>query len=88
MNNPNEVRGKEIEGWAFTFCKAAFLALLCGKYAVLVLSIVAAALYIGAYAFGVRDWRCWVKPPWVIIFFAAVAGVQIFLMLRGSGFVI
>ena len=29
-------QGKELEGYAFTFCKAAFLALLFGRYAVLV----------------------------------------------------
>jgi hypothetical protein len=29
-------RGKEIEGYAFTFCKAAFLALLLNRYTLLV----------------------------------------------------
>lgn len=73
-------RSKDVEGWAFTFCKAAFLALLCGKYAVLVLSVAAAALYIAAYAMGQREWRCWVKPPWVVVFFLAVAAVQAYLL--------
>jgi hypothetical protein len=73
--------GQEIEGYAFTFCKAAFLALLFGKYAVLVLSIAAVGLYLTAYALGVREWRCWVKPPWVVIFFAIVAAVQAYLLL-------
>ena len=52
-------RGKELEGYAFTFCKAAFLALLFGRYAVLVLSTGAVVLYLVAYAQGVREWRCW-----------------------------
>ena len=73
-------RGREIEGYAFTFCKAAFLALLCGKYAVLVLSLAAVVLYLAAYAQGVREWRCWVKPPWVVIFFAAVAAAQAYFL--------
>ncbi len=73
-------RGTTFEGWAFTFCKAAFLALLCGKYAVLVLSLAAAALYIAAYAMGVRSWRCWVKPPWVVIFFIAVIIAQVYFL--------
>ena len=73
-------RGTTFEGWAFTFCKAAFLALLCGKYAVVVLSLAAATLYIAAYAMGVRSWRCWVKPPWVVIFFIAVIVAQVYFL--------
>ena len=68
--------GSELEGYAFTFCKAAFLALLFGKYAVLVLSTAAVVLYLAAYAAGARSWRCWAKPPWVVIFFALVAAAQ------------
>ena len=75
-NSSKLAQGKEIEGYAFTFCKAAFLALLFGRYAVLVLSAVAVVLYLTAYARGVREWRCWVKPPWVVFFFAAVAIAQ------------
>jgi len=73
-------RGKELEGYAFTFCKAAFLALLFGRYAVLVLSTAAVLLYLLAYAQGVREWRCWVKPPWVVIFFAGAAIAQAYLL--------
>ena len=88
MNNKLE-RGKEVEGWAFTFCKAAFLALLCGKYAILVLSLAAVVLYSYAYWVGVREWRCWVKPPWVVIFFATVAAVQAyFLFIRHNGLIV
>lgn len=79
-NSTNHERGREIEGYAFTFCKAAFLALLFGRYAVLVLSVAAVVLYGVAYAAGVREWRCWVKPPWVVLFFAAVAAVQSYLL--------
>lgn len=84
-----ETRGKEIEGYAFTFCKAAFLAVLFGKYAVLVLSVTAAVFYCVAAAYGVREWRCWVKPPWVVVFFAAVAAAQFYLLfIRPGGFVL
>lgn len=72
--------GSELEGYAFTFCKAAFLALLFGKYAVLVLSTAAVVLYVAAYVAGVRTWRCWVKPPWVVIFFAVVAAAQAYFL--------
>lgn len=68
------------EGWAFTFCKAAFLALIFQKYAILALSILAAGFYIVAYGHGVREWRCWVKPPWVVIVFAAIASWQFYVL--------
>lgn len=73
-------RGKTMEGWAFTFCKAGFLALLFGKYAVLVLSTLAAGFYVAAAMHGVREWRCWVKPPWVVVFFVVVALSQVYLL--------
>ena len=57
MENSTKLEcGKELEGYAFTFCKAAFLALLFGKYAVLVLSVAAVVLYGLAYAAGVREY--------------------------------
>ena len=73
-------RGKTIEGWAFTFCKAGFLALLFGRYAILALSVLAAGLYTVAAFYGVREWRCWVKPPWVVVFFVLVAASQVYLL--------
>lgn len=89
MENSAQTRGKEIEGYAFTFCKAAFLALLFGKYAVLVLSVAAVVLYVWAAALGVREWRCWVKPPWVVVFFAVVAIVQFYvLFIRPGGLIL
>ncbi len=66
-------RGRAIEGYAFTFCKAAFLALLLNRYTLLVTAAAAAILYVVAYAYGVREWRCWVKPPWVVVAFAGIA---------------
>ncbi len=73
-------RGRDLEGYAFTFCKAAFLALLFSKYTLLLSAVIAAVLYVAAYAYGVREWRCFVKPPWVVIFFVVVAAVQAYLL--------
>lgn len=73
-------RGTELEGYAFTFCKAAFLALLFWKYTLLICATLAAVLYVAAYVLGVRQWRCFVKPPWVVVFFAIVAAVQAYLL--------
>jgi len=83
-NSTRPQRGSELEGYAFTVCKAAFLALLFGKYAVLVLSTAAVVLYVAAYAAGVRTWRCWAKPPWVVIFFAVVALAQAYWLFVAS----
>ena len=65
-------RGKELEGYAFTFCKTAFLALLLQRYTLLVSAAAASVLYVAAARNGVREWRCFVKPPWVVIVFGLV----------------
>lgn len=65
-------RGIELEGYAFTFCKAAFLAFVLRRYTLLGTSGAAVVLYLAAQRAGVREWRCFVKPPWVTLFFTAV----------------
>ena len=65
-------QGRRYEGWAFTFCKAAFLVLLFQKYALFSLSGLATLFYILAARKGVKDWHCWAKPPWVTLFWGAV----------------
>ncbi|HTJ27884.1 MAG TPA: hypothetical protein VMA36_17130 [Candidatus Limnocylindria bacterium] len=65
-------RGEALEGYAFTFCKAAFLALLLQRYTLLVCALAAVVLYVAAARYGIREWRCFVKPPWVVVFFALV----------------
>ena len=78
--DPRRQRGEMVEGWAFTFCKAAFLALLFGKYTLLATAGIATALYLYAAASGVREWRCFVKPPWVVIAMAGIAAFQVYWM--------
>jgi len=65
-------QGRKYEGWAFTFCKAAFLVLVFQQYALLALSGLATVFYLVAAAYGVKEYRCWAKPPWVTIFWATV----------------
>ena len=65
-------QGEKFEGWAFTFCKAAFLVLLCGRFSLLILSGLATLFYLLAAARGVKQWRCWAKPPWVTLLWAIV----------------
>jgi len=71
-----EQRGQNLEGYAFTFCKAAFLALLFSRYTLLVTATVAVVLYLIAAGYGVREWRCFLKPPWVVLALAAIAIAQ------------
>jgi hypothetical protein len=75
-------RGKELEGYAFTFCKAAFLALLLQRYTLLVCSLAASGLYVAAARHGVRDWRCFVKPPWVVAAFGVIAAGEAWRLWR------
>jgi hypothetical protein len=70
-------QGRMYEGWAFTFCKAAFLVLIFGRFSLVALSGLATVFYIFASLRGNTEWRCWAKPPWVTIFWAAVFAYQV-----------
>jgi hypothetical protein len=77
-------QGRELEGYAFTFCKAAFLALLLQRYTLLTTSAAAATLYVAAARNGVRHWRCFVKPPWVVVFFGIIVVAEIRRLTRAK----
>ncbi len=77
---PRQIRGEELEGYAFTFCKAAFLALIFQKFTPIATSGIAVILYVIAAIYGVREWRCFVKPPWVVIALALMCLVQTYAM--------
>lgn len=74
-------QGQQYEGWAFTFCKAAFLVLLFQRHALLALSGLATLFYTLAGLKGVKQWHCWAKPPWVTLFWGAVFAWQIWVLL-------
>jgi hypothetical protein len=75
-------QGRIYEGWAFTFCKAALLALIFERYTLLVVSGLSTLFYILASAKGITDFKCWAKPPWVTIFWAVIFIEQCFVMWR------
>lgn len=77
-------QGRRYEGWAFTFCKAAFLVLIFQKYSLLALSGLAALFYLLAAGKGVKEWRCWAKPPWVTLFWGAVFIFEIWRLTGGK----
>jgi hypothetical protein len=76
-----ERQGRKYEGWAFTFCKAAFLVLIFQQYSLLALSGLATLFYLLAAWRGVREYRCWAKPPWVTLFWASVFIWNVYLLL-------
>lgn len=72
-------RGAEIEGWAFTFCKAALIALIFQRFTPVATSGIAVVLYIVAAFYGVKEWRCWVKPPWVVVALGIMCAAQTYV---------
>lgn len=75
--------GEKLEGVAFQFCKVATVALICGRYTLIVASALAAILYLAAFFKGKRDTRCWARKPLLIaIFWIVVCAVSIYLLLR------
>ena len=75
-------QGRTYEGWAFTFCKAAFLVLIFQKYSLLALSGLATVFYVAASLKGVKEWRCWAKPPYVTVFWAGIFAWQVWTLVR------
>ena len=81
-NEFDKVRqGEKFEGYAFTFCKAAFLVLIFQRFSLLALSGLATLFYLLASWRGVTRWRCWAKPPYVTLFWAAIFLWQLWLLL-------
>jgi hypothetical protein len=77
-------RGRRYEGYAFTFCKAAFLVLLFRQYILLALSGLATLFYVLAESEGVKGWPCWAKPPYVTVFWFAVFSREVWRFWGGS----
>ncbi len=61
--------GQRYEKLAFTFCRAATICLLAGRYALPVAGGLAAAYYLAAYRHGVRESRCVLRYPILIAAF-------------------
>lgn len=55
--------GEGIEKLAFTFCKCATVALICGRFALPIAATLSAILYLSAHQKGFRETRCILGPP-------------------------
>lgn len=76
-------QGRRYEGYAFTFCKAAFLVLLFREYSLLALAGLATLFYLLAASKGVKEWHCWAKPPYVTLFWFAVSACEVWRLWGG-----
>ena len=75
--------GEVYEGIAFTFCKAATLILLTGRFALPVAAGATAFFYALTYRAGKNDTRCILKKPlFIAALWGVVSVVSLFLILR------
>ena len=79
---PAKSPGQIYEGIAFTFCKCATVALVCGRFALPVAALAATVFYVLAYMKGEKGTRCVLGPPLVVAgFWAVVGSVSLWLVL-------
>jgi hypothetical protein len=67
---------EKLEGVAFTFCKAATLIAVAGRYALPITALAASGFYVAAFLKGKQDTRCILRFPLLIagfwVFIAAL----------------
>jgi hypothetical protein len=77
------VRGPKFEGIAFSFCKAATVALVFQQFALPAAALLCAVFFILAVTFGKNDTKCVLRYPLIIAaFWLIVAAVWLVLYLR------
>lgn len=70
--------GEKLEGVAFTFCKAATICLIAGRFALPVAATLAAALFLAAFLKGQRESRCILRVPLLIAgFWVFIVGIWV-----------
>jgi hypothetical protein len=75
--------GEVYEGIAFTFCKAATIILLTGRFALPVAAGAAAIFFVLAFRAGKNDTRCILKKPLLIAaFWGSISLISLYLILR------
>jgi hypothetical protein len=75
--------GEKLEGIAFTFCKAGTLVLITGRFALPIISGIAAVLFAAAYLKGKKDTRCVLKYPILLaVLWGVVSCIAWFAILR------
>lgn len=67
--------GQVYEGIAFTFCKCATVALLCGRFTLPVAALMCTVFFVLAYVKGERSTKCILGPPLVVAVVWLLVGV-------------
>lgn len=81
----DSARGAKFEGIAFSFCKAATVALVFQKFALPAAAILCGVFFLLAMGFGKNDTRCVLKYPLFIAgFWFVVAAIWLVLYFRGG----
>ena len=75
--------GQKLEGVAFSFCKAATVALIFQKFALPAAAVLSAVFFILAVVYGKKDTKCVLRYPLVIaVFWLAIATAWLVMYLR------
>lgn len=75
--------GSKFEGIAFSFCKAATVALVFQKFTLPAAAILSATFFLLAVFYGKKDTKCFLRYPLFIAFFwVAVAVAWLVLYLK------
>ena len=89
-----KTKGEAYEGIAFTFCKVATVALICGRFALPVAAVLCATFFLLAHVNRKTDTRCVLGPPLLVAAFWVLVAVgwwvwnyarEPFLALLGLG---
>lgn len=76
--------GQKLESVAFSFCKAATVALVFQKFALPAAALLSAIFFVLAVIYGKKDTKCVLRYPLVIaLFWLVVAIVWLVTYLRG-----
>lgn len=86
MIPPTKTEGQIYEGIAFTFCKCATVALLCGRFALPIAAFCSAVFYVLAYAKGEKGTRCVLGPPLIVAAFWILVGSITLALILNPGF--
>ena len=81
ISAPTKTPGQVYEGIAFTFCKCATVALLCGRFVLPIAAYLCAVFFVMAYAKGERSTKCILGPPLVVALVWAVVGTVALVLI-------
>lgn len=77
------VQGTKFEGIAFSFCKAATVALVFQKFALPAVALLSAVFFLLAVFYGKKDTKCVLRYPlFIAVFWIVIAAIWLVMYLR------